>query len=137
MRAPSRPSRRAVRSRLVALGGALLLLAGLLPVAAVAPALASHTPAPTSVTIAGGLQSELGCPGDWQPECVNTGLALDATDGVWRGTFAVPAGDWEYKAALNGAWTESYGANAGSANIALTVDAAAAPTRFYYSHDTH
>jgi hypothetical protein len=30
--------------------------------------IASHTPAPTSVTVAGSLQSELGCPGDWQPE---------------------------------------------------------------------
>ena len=30
-------------------------------------AVASHTPAPTSVTIAGSLQSELGCPGDWDP----------------------------------------------------------------------
>ena len=41
-------------------------LAGLLLV--LPSALASHTPAPTAVTIAGSLQSELGCPGDWQPD---------------------------------------------------------------------
>jgi len=29
-------------------------------------ATASHTPNPSSVTIAGSLQSELGCPGDWR-----------------------------------------------------------------------
>ncbi len=28
---------------------------------------ASHTPDPSSVTIAGDLQSELGCAGDWDP----------------------------------------------------------------------
>ena len=59
---------------------------------------------PTSVTIAGSLQSELGCPGDWQPECATTHLTADATDDVWQGTFTVPAGSYEYKAALNDAW---------------------------------
>jgi pullulanase len=95
-------------------------------------------PQPTSVTIAGSFQSELGCPGDWQPECATTHLAFDATDGVWQATFTVPAGDWEYKAALNGSWDENYGANATSngANIGLSLGA---PTtvKFYYSHETH
>jgi len=31
------------------------------------PVLADHTPDPVNVTIAGSLQSELGCPGDWEP----------------------------------------------------------------------
>ena len=53
-------------------------------------------------------------PGDWQPECAATHLTFDATDQVWQGTFAVPvaATPYEYKAALNDAWTENYGANA-------------------------
>ena len=38
------------------------------------PVDADHTPAPTTVTVAGSLQSELGCPGDWQPECASTHL---------------------------------------------------------------
>ena len=62
--------------------------------------------------VPGSFQSELGCPGDWQPDCSATALAFDADDGVWQGTFTVPAGDWEYKAALNGSWDENYGANA-------------------------
>ena len=46
------------------------------------------------VAIPGDLNSELGCPGDWQPECGNTGLAYDESDGVWQGLFPIPAGSW-------------------------------------------
>ena len=55
---------------------------------------ASHTPDPTSVTVVGSLQSELGCPGDWQPDCAATHLTLDAEDAVWQEVFDVPAGDY-------------------------------------------
>ena len=50
--------------------------------------------APSTVTIAGSFQSELGCPGDWQPECPLTQLTLDPDDGVWQASFTLPAGDW-------------------------------------------
>ena len=76
------------------------------------PRTASHTPNPTSVTVAGSLQSEVGCPGDWDPACATTHLAYDANDDVWQGTFSLPAGDYEYKAALNDAWAENYGLHA-------------------------
>src|SRR5438093_8751776 len=75
-------------------------------------ATASHTPPPSSVTIAGSLQSELGCPGDWQPDCASTHLAYDAGDDVWQRTFSLPAGNYEYKAALNNSWDENYGLHA-------------------------
>ena len=88
---------RPVSRGLLALAVLGMLLASLLPVANATPfapraALASHTAAPTTVTIAGSLQAELGCPGDWQPDCAATHLAYDADDDVWQGTFAVPAG---------------------------------------------
>jgi glycosidase len=93
---------------------------------------------PTSVTIAGSLQEELGCPGDWQPECAATHLTFDADDGVWQASFPVPAGNWEYKAALDGAWTENYGLGAvrDGPNIPLVL---AEPTtvKFYYDDGTH
>src|SRR5581483_11683352 len=76
-------------------------LAAALAVAAlflIPAAAANHTPAPTSVTVAGDLQSAAGCPGDWQPDCVATHLTYDAGDGVWQGTFSLPAGDYQYKA---------------------------------------
>src|SRR5262245_60555859 len=78
---------------------------------------------PVSVTVAGSLQSELGCPGDWQPDCATTHLPYDAADDVWQGVFVVSAGNWEYKAALDDSWSENYGANGvpGGANIALSL----------------
>src|SRR5262245_15401446 len=67
-------------------------------------ALASHTPNPGNVTIAGSLQSELGCSGDWQPDCATTHLTYDTNDDVWQGSWTIPAGSYEYKAALNNSW---------------------------------
>ena len=101
-------------------------------------ALASHTPQPSTVTIAGSLQSELGCPGDWQPECGNTHLTYDANDEVWQGTFNVPAGNWEYKAPVNDSWDENYGryAQQNGPNIPLNLGANT-NVKFYYDHETH
>ncbi len=93
---------------------------------------------PGSVTIAGSLQSELGCSGDWQPDCSSTHLTFDATDGVWQNIFNIPAGSFEYKAALNDSWDENYGVHAtlNGANIALTL-ASPRDVKFYYDHATH
>jgi len=99
---------------------------------------ADHTPNPSSVTVVGSLQSELGCPGDWQPDCSVTHLGFDVDDTVWQGVFNIPAGNWEYKAALNDSWDENYGAGAvqNGANIGLSLSD---PTdvKFYYAHKTH
>ncbi|RIL00286.1 MAG: hypothetical protein DCC71_18780 [Proteobacteria bacterium] len=93
---------------------------------------------PASVTIAGSLQSELGCPGDWDPSCAVTNLAYDASDEVWQGSFSLPAGAFEYKAALNGSWDLHYGAFAqqNGANLALDV-AAPRTVKFYYDDAMH
>ena len=102
------------------------------------PTAAGHTPDPASVTIAGSLQTELGCSGDWQPDCAATGLAYDASDDAWQAAFEVPAGTHEYKATLNGSWDENYGADAtlGGGNIPLNL-ASATSVKFYYDHETH
>jgi glucan 1,4-alpha-glucosidase len=104
----------------------------------VAPATASATPDPSSVTIAGSLQSELGCPGDWDPACATTHLTYDSNDDVWQGTFSVPAGSYQYKAALNDAWDENYGLHAGlnGDNIPLALPSDTS-VRFYYDHKSH
>ncbi|MGI9646750.1 MAG: hypothetical protein ACR2O6_15700, partial [Ilumatobacteraceae bacterium] len=117
---------------------AAALVASLTVTAIPATGGADHTPDPTSVAIAGDLQSELGCPGDWQPECPSTELGLDADDGVWQATYNVPAGSWQYKAPLNDSWTENYGAGgvADGPNIGLTLGAAT-DVKFYYDHATH
>jgi hypothetical protein len=117
--------------------GALLLLGGLLPAGAVAPVLASDTPNPSSVTIAGSLDSEIGCAGDWMADCAAAHLTYDGADDVWQGTFTPGAGTYEYKAALNDNWTENYGLHAvrDGANIPLAAPAGA--VKFYYDHETH
>jgi len=109
------------------LAGAAILLAGPLGGFA-APAQA----APASVTAAGSFQSELGCPGDWQPDCALTHLAYDAVDDVWQASFALPAGSYEYKAAIDDSWTVNYPA----AQIPLSL-AAPAAVKFYYDDETH
>ena len=99
---------------------------------------APPAPQPGSVTVAGSLQSELGCSGDWQPDCAATHLNFDATDGVWQRSFSIPAGSYEYKAPLNDNWDENYGQNAqrNGANIPLNLPLGA-DVKFYYDHATH
>ena len=127
------------RKHLSWLAGILVLVSALLirPVTGT-PVRADHTPDPASVTIAGSLQDELGCPGDWQPECAATYLAYDADDDVWQQVFAVPAGGYEYKAALNDSWDENYGAGAqpDGPNIPLALGADT-DVKFYYDHESH
>ena len=99
---------------------------------------------PESVNIPGTHQDELGCSGDWQPDCEATQLTYDPEDDVWQGTFEIePANDDDkngprYKAAINGGWGENYGTNAtaNGPDIPLLVEA---PTqvKFYYDHKTH
>ena len=121
--------------------GILAILAGsLTPLSAKA----ALSPEPKSVTIAGTLQSELGCDADWMPECAKTFLMYDAGDDVWQGTFPVTPGNDQdkkgprYKAALNGTWDENYGMNgaAGGADIPLVVTQNT-QVKFYYDHKTH
>src|SRR3954469_14324350 len=100
-----------------------LFLFGIVGAALVLLPAATAAPDPSTVTIAGSLQSEAGCGGDWDPGCATTHLAYDAADDVWQGTFTLPAGSYEYKAALNDSWNENYGLHAGlnGANIPTSV----------------
>ncbi len=90
------------------------------------------------MTIAGDVQAELGCPGDWQPECAVTHLTYDARRHGLAGLVrrSRPA-TGEYKAALNNAWDESYGANTGPTTTSRSTSAPDQTVKFYYSHETH
>jgi glycosidase len=137
----ARTARRPRRGMTLLTAWSVLTLLGGLVISAAAsppPASASHTPAPSSVTIAGDLQSEIGCAGDWDPACAAAHLAYDGDDTVWQGSFALPAGSYQYKAALNDSWTENYGLHAisGGDNIPLNLGANRA-VKFYYDHGTH
>ena len=63
------------RPRLVA-SSVLAIMALVLAVLGGVPAArAADTPLPTSVTLAGSLQSEIGCAADWTPDCAVSPLA--------------------------------------------------------------
>ncbi|MDV7396246.1 hypothetical protein RZS08_32935, partial [Arthrospira platensis SPKY1] len=66
-------------------------------------------PPPDTVTIAGTIQPEVGCAGEWNTTCEESQLTYDAANDIWWATFELPAGSYEYKAALNGSWDDNYG----------------------------
>ncbi|MEJ1087829.1 pullulanase-type alpha-1,6-glucosidase [Microbacterium sp. Mu-80] len=83
------------------------------------------------VTVPGSLNSEMGCAADWDPACEKAGLTL-RPDGVWAGTFDLPAGDYEYKAAIDGSWTVNYGANGVPDGSNIVITHAGGPVTFYF-----
>ena len=88
------------------------------------------------VTVPGSLNSELGCAGDWDPACEKAKLTLRA-DGVWAGTFDLPAGDYEYKAAINGSWAINYGTNGVPDGANVTLTHSGGPITFYFDPRTN
>ncbi|WP_243058493.1 alpha-amylase family glycosyl hydrolase [Nocardioides sp. SR21] len=96
-------------------------------------------PSVDSVTVAGSLQSELGCPEDWQPGCDTTHLAFDAGDGLWHGTFTLPAGSYDWKVAIDDSWTVNYGSGgaAGGGNLTLVVPEGGGSYVFTWDPITH
>ena len=89
------------------------------------------------ITVAGSLQSELGCPGDWDPACTSTQLAQES-ETVYATTFAVPEGAWEFKITVGGTWDENYGAGGvrDGGNIPLVI-AGPAELRIAYDDTSH
>ncbi len=92
--------------------------------------------APSSVTIAGTMDSQFGCSGSWQPDCAAAHMTYDANGDVWTKSALLQAGSYEYKAALNDSWSESYGQNTGPNNITFTLTVPTTVT-FFYDDKTH
>ncbi|MCA0296674.1 MAG: hypothetical protein LCH96_15450 [Actinobacteria bacterium] len=100
---------------------------------------------PDAVSVAGDLDSELGCPktplstdtGDWAPDCDEAQMTLNSTDKIWRKTVTLPAGEYSYKAAINRSWTENYGAGGVKDGANISLSAGTQPITFYYDHRTH
>ncbi|RKH60683.1 pullulanase-type alpha-1,6-glucosidase [Corallococcus llansteffanensis] len=75
----------------------------------------------TIATVAGSFQSELGCPGDWSPDCLRSMMQDPDGDGIYTFTTkALPKGNYECKVALDEGWTTSY--PGGNATFAVTED---------------
>ncbi|HEY0470971.1 MAG TPA: alpha-amylase family glycosyl hydrolase, partial [Kribbella sp.] len=92
---------------------------------------------PANVSVPGAHNSEMGCTGDWQPDCAQAQLTLDKNDKVWKGTYTLAAGDYAYKAAINKAWDENYGAGGTPNGANISYTAPATPVTFYYEHGRH
>lgn len=88
------------------------------------------------VNVPGSWQSAAGFDCEWAPDCADTALT-DNGDGTYSATFDIPAGDYEAKVALDGAWTENYGVDgaADGDNYTFTVDADG-PITFTFDSDS-
>jgi maltose-binding protein MalE len=92
------------------------------------------------VNAPGSYQSLVGCDSDWDPACAETALEL-GDDGLYRlvgEPGELPAGDYEFKIALDGAWTVNYGSDGqqDGPNYMITVPEGAAVT-LIYDPETH
>ncbi len=93
---------------------------------------------PHQVAVPGSHNTEMGCPGDWAPDCAQAQLTLDAKDQVWKGSYpSIPAGGYEYKAAIDKGWDENYGAGGVRGGANIPYSATGGPMTFYYDHGTH
>jgi maltose-binding protein MalE len=89
------------------------------------------------VNLPGSYQDQVGCGGTWDPACEATGMVA-GDDGLYTLTVELTAGDYEYKVALDGAWTVNYGSDGAQdgPNYALSLPAAGSVT-FTYDPETH
>jgi len=88
------------------------------------------------VNLPGSYQDKAGCGAAWDPACAATAMTK-GDDGLYRITIEMPAGDWEYKVALDGSWDVNYGSDGtqGGPNYTISV-AAAGPVTFVYDPAT-
>lgn len=93
---------------------------------------------PDEVALPGTVNSAMGCGEDWAPWCDQAQMTLDEATSTWSITVDLPAGDYEYKVALNRAWDVNYGAGGvpNGPNIKLSLSADSTVT-FAYDDATH
>ena len=89
------------------------------------------------VNVPGSWQAAAGCAADWDPTCEVTALT-EGDDGLFAGSFDIPAGDYEAKVAHDGAWTENYGVDGAADGDNYPFSLAADGTvTFTYDPETH
>ena len=88
----------------------------------------------------GSFQSELGCPGDWDPTCLRSWLQDPDGDGIYTfETTALPAGSYETKVAIDEDWAENYGQGGvlNGSNIPFNVPVDNTKATFSYNAVSH
>jgi maltose-binding protein MalE len=89
------------------------------------------------VNLPGSYQDQVDCGAQWDPACEATALE-EGDDGLYRLVVELIAGDYEYKVALDGAWTVNYGSDGAQdgPNYTLSLPADGTVT-FVYDPATH
>lgn len=89
------------------------------------------------VNLPGSYQTKAGCGADWDPACEATAMT-QGDDGKYTFTAQIPAGDYEFKVALDGDWKVNYGSDGAldGPNYALSL-AADSNVTFVYDPETH
>jgi len=89
------------------------------------------------VNLPGSYQDLVGCGAEWDPACEATAMQ-QGEGGLHTLTVEIPAGDYEFKVALDGAWTVNYGSDGAQdgPNYALSL-AADSTVTFTYNPETH
>lgn len=88
------------------------------------------------INLPGSYQDKAGCGGQWDPACESTGM-VKGDDGLYRLTVTLPAGEYEYKVALDGAWTVNYGSDGAQDGPNYTLSLAAdSEVTFTYNPET-
>jgi glycosidase len=89
------------------------------------------------VIFPGTIQGALGAK-NWNPDGQET-RALEVSPGVFELVVLLPKGSYEFKVALNGSWSENYGADAkrDGANIKLEVANDNTIVKFVYNSSSH
>jgi hypothetical protein len=87
------------------------------------------------VSFPGNYQAAAGLGSDWDPAAPAVVAEDSNHDGVWKlDTGTIPAGDFEYKVALDGTWVVNYGLGGvrDGANITMTQPTSGGPLSFYF-----
>jgi maltose-binding protein MalE len=88
------------------------------------------------VNLPGTIQSFAGCGADWDPACEQSAM-VEGEDGLFTLTVELPAGDYEFKVALDGDWSVNYGSDGAQdgPNYTLSLEADSTVT-FTYDPET-
>lgn len=91
---------------------------------------------PASVALAGDFGTTLGAAENWDPSHANVQMTLESIDGVWQLSADLPAGQYSYKAVVNGNWDENYGAYGLLDGANHEFAHVGGPVTFHYNHAT-
>ena len=91
---------------------------------------------PASVALVGDFGTTLGAEKNWDPSHAAVQMTLDSIGGLWQLTADLPAGQYNYKAVVNGSWDENYGAFGLLDGANHEFSHAGGPVTFHYNHAT-